>query len=93
MSRGNCFDASVGQEFYLIDAYLTMKTAIGVRVVVAVINNVVVIALLQYAMMTWTMNGTIGISLEYASLVFVRPQRLVAGGILHTISMIVAGPR
>ena len=57
------------------------------------INYVVVVALLQYTMVTWTVNGTIGIGLEYASLVFIRTKRLIAGGVLHTIGMIVAGTR
>ena len=75
MGGNNGQDMSFCVELQLIDTHLTVETMHGMRIVVPMINQVVVSVLLQYAVVPRTMNGAVGIGLQYASLILERPHR------------------
>ena len=54
------------------------------------IYDVVVVAFLQHAVVSWTMNGSIGIGLEDSSVVGIRTERTLGCGVIHTIAGILA---
>ena len=60
------------------------------RIVVAMIYDVVVVAFLEHAVVSWTMNGSIGIGLEDSSVVGIRTERTLGCGVIHTIAGILA---
>ena len=54
-----------------------METTVGVWIIVAVINDIVIIAFLEDTVMSGTVNGAVSIGFEDAATIGVRPQRLV----------------
>ena len=68
-------DGTVCIEFEFIDCHLTMESTVGMRIVMAMIYDVVVVAFLEHAVVSRTMNGSIGIGLEDSSVVGVRTER------------------
>ena len=60
------------------------------RIVVAMIYDVVVVAFLQHAVVSRTMNGSIGIGLKDSSVVGIRPERTLGCGVIHTVTGIFA---
>ena len=75
-------------KFKFVDTYLAMETTVGMRIVVAVIDYIVVITLLEHAVMPRTMYCAVSIRLKDAPLIFVGTERLVACGILHTVGVV-----
>ena len=83
-------DGTICIEFEFVDCHLTMESTVGMRIVVAMIYDVVVVAFLQHAVVSWTMNGSIGIGLEDSSVVGIRTERTLGCGVIHTIAGILA---
>ncbi len=75
MGGRNGLYRAVGGKFKLVDAQLTVETAVGVRIVVTVIDDVVVVALLQHAVMSRAVYGAVGIALKQAAAVGVGGPR------------------
>ena len=67
-----------------------MESTVGMRIVVAMIYDVVVVAFLQHAVVSWTMNGSIGIGLEDSSVVGVRTERTLGCGVIYAVAGILA---
>ena len=83
-------DGAVGIEFEFVDCYLTMESTVGMRIVVAMIYDVVVVAFLQHAVVSRTVNGSIGIGLEDSAVVGVRTERTLGCGVIYTVAGILA---
>ena len=83
-------DGTVCIEFEFIDSHLTMESTVGMRIVVAMIYDVVVVAFLQHAVVSRTMNGSIGIGLEDSAVVGIRTERTLGCGVIHTVTGIFA---
>ncbi len=56
----------------------------------AMIYDVVVVAFLQHAVVSRTMNGSIGIGLEDSSVVGVRTERTLGCGVIYAVAGILA---
>ena len=83
-------DGTVCIEFEFIDCHLTMESTVGMRIVVAMIYDVVVVAFLQHAVVSRTVNGSVGIGLEDSAVVGIRTERTLGCGVIHTIAGILA---
>ena len=83
-------DGTVCIEFEFIDCHLTMESTVGMRIVVAMIYDVVVVTFLEHAVVSRTMNGSVGIGLEDSSVVGIRTERTLGCGIIHTVTGILA---
>ena len=90
MGWNDLLDGAVGIEFEFIDCHLTMESTIGMWIVVAMIYDVVVVTFLEHAVVSWTMNGSVGIGLEDSAMVGVRTQWMLRSGIVYTIASILA---
>ena len=55
-----------------VDTKLAVEATVGVRIVVTVVDDVVVVALLQDAVVSGTVNGAVSISFENATAIFIR---------------------
>ena len=81
-------------EVQFVDANLSVEAMRGLWDVVAMVDDVVFVAVLQDAMMAGAMNGAVVVGFEDATLVFIGAHRSNgARGILHTIGVVVAGTR
>ena len=67
-----------------------MESTVGMRIVVAMIYDVVVVAFLQHAVVSRTVNGSIGIGLENGAVVGIRTERTLGCGVIHTVAGILA---
>ena len=83
-------DGAVGIEFEFVDCYLAMESTVRVRIVVAMIYDVVVVAFLQHAVVSRTVNGSVGIGLEDSAVVGIRTERTLGCSVVHTIAGILA---
>ena len=83
-------DGTVCIEFEFIDCHLTMESTVGMRIVMAMIYDVVVVAFLEHAVVSRTMNGSIGIGLEDSSVVGVRTERTLGCGVIYAVAGILA---
>ena len=83
-------DGSVGVEFQLVYCHLSVEATVGMRVVVAMINDVVVVAFLQHAVVTWSVHGSVGIGLEDGAVVGVGTHRMLSCGVIHAVAGILA---
>ena len=83
-------DGTVCIEFEFVDCHLTMESTVGMRIVVAMIYDVVVVAFLQHAVVSRTVNGSIGIGLEDSSVVGIRTKWTLGCGVIHTVAGILA---
>ena len=79
-------DSTVGIELEFIDSHLTMESTVGMRIVVAMIYDVVVVAFLQHAVVSRTVNGAVGIGLQYRAVVGIRTERTLGCCVIHTIA-------
>ena len=86
----NLLDSAVGIELEFIDCHLTMESTVGMRIVVAMIYDVVVVTFLEHAVVSRTMNGSIGIGLEDSSVVGVRTERTLGCGVIYAVAGILA---
>ena len=83
-------DGTVCIEFEFIDCHLTMESTIGMRIVVAMIYDVVVVAFLEHAVVSRTVNGSIGIGLEDSSVVGIRTEWTLGCGVIYAVAGILA---
>ena len=83
-------DGTVCIEFEFIDCHLTMESTVGMRIVVAMIYDVVVVTFLEHAVVSRTMNGSIGIGLEDSSVVGIRTERTLGCGVIYAVAGILA---
>ena len=83
-------DGTICIEFEFIDSHLTMESTVGVRIVVAMIYDVVVVAFLQHAVVSRTVNGTVGIGLEDGAVVGIRTEWTLGCCVIHTVAGILA---
>ena len=83
-------DGTVCIEFEFVDCHLTMESTVGMWIVVAMIYDVVVVAFLQHAVVSRTVNGSVGIGLEDSAVVGIRTERTLGCGIIHTVAGILA---
>ena len=90
MGWNDLLDGTVCIEFEFIDCHLTMESTIGMWIVVAMIYDVVVVAFLQHAVVSWTMNGSIGIGLEDSSVVGIRTEWTLGCGVIYAVAGILA---
>ena len=90
MGWNDFLDGTVCIEFEFIDCHLTMESTIGMRIVVAMIYDVVVVAFLEHAVVSRTVNGSIGIGLEDSSVVGIRTEWTLGCGVIHTVAGILA---
>ena len=60
------------------------------RIVVAMIYDVVVVAFLQHAVVSRTVNGAVGIGLQYRAVVGIRTERTLGCCVIHTVAGILA---
>ena len=67
-----------------------MESTVGVRIVVAMIYDVVVVAFLEHAVVSRTMNRSIGIGLEDGAVVGIRTERTLGCGVIYTVAGILA---
>ena len=67
-----------------------MESTVGMRIVVAMIYDVVVVAFLQHAVVSRTVNGSVGIGLEDGAVVGIRTERTLGCGVIHTVTGIFA---
>ena len=67
-----------------------MESTVGMRIVVAMIYDVVVVAFLEHAVVSWTMNGSIGIGLEDSSVVGIRTEWTLGCGVIYAVAGILA---
>ena len=67
-----------------------MESTVGVWIVVAMIYDVVVVAFLQHAVVSRTVNGSVGIGLENGAVVGIRTERTLGCCVIHTIAGIFA---
>ena len=79
-------DGTVCIEFEFVDCHLTMESTVGMWIVVAMIYDVVVVAFLQHAVVSRTVNGSVGIGLEDSAVVGIRTERTLGCGVIHTIA-------
>ena len=86
----NLLYSAVGIEFEFIDSHLTMESTVGVRIVVAMIYDVVVVAFLQHAVVARTVNSSVGIGLEDGAVVGIRTEWTLGCGVIHTVAGIFA---
>ena len=77
MSRDDFLNRPVCIECHAVDAKLAVETTVGVWIIVAVINDIVIIAFLKDTVVPGTVNGTVSIGFEDAAAIGVRTQRLV----------------
>ena len=77
MSRDDFLNRPVCIECHAVDAKLAVEATVGVWIVVAVINDIVIIAFLKDAVVAGTVNGSVSIGFEDAAAIGVRTQRLV----------------
>ena len=77
MGGGDFLNRSVCIECHAVDAKLAVEATVGVWIIVAVINDIVIITFLEDTVMSGTVNGTVSIGFEDAAAIGVRPQRLV----------------
>ena len=77
MSRDDFLNCPVCIECHAVDAKLAVEATVGVWIVVAVINDIVIIAFLKDAVVAGTVNGFVSIGFEDAAAIGVRTQRLV----------------
>ena len=83
-------DGAVGIEFEFIDCHLTMESTVGMWIVVAMIYDVVVVAFLQHAVVSRTVNGSVGIGLEDSAVVGIRTERTLGCGVIYAVAGILA---
>ena len=83
-------DGTVCIEFEFVDCHLTMESTVGMRIVVAMIYDVVVVAFLQHAVVSRTVNGSVGIGLEDGAVIGIRTERTLGCGVIHTVAGILA---
>ena len=83
-------DGTVCIEFEFIDCHLTMESTVGMWIVVAMIYDVVVVAFLQYAVVSRTMNGSVGIGLEDSAMVGIRTERTLGCSVIYAVAGIFA---
>ena len=93
MSGNKGFNTSIFGKLHTVHTKLTMKSAVGMRIIMTVIDHIIFIAFFQNAMMSRPMDCSIGIGFKNTSLIGVRPHRLVRSGILHPIGVVVTGTR
>ena len=86
----NLLYSAVGIEFEFIDSHLTMESTVGMRIVVAMIYDVVVVAFLQHAVVSRTVNGSVGIGLEDGAVIGIRTERTLGCCVIHTVAGIFA---
>ena len=86
----NLLYSAVGIEFEFIDSHLTMESTVGVRIVVAMIYDVVVVAFLQHAVVSRSVNGTVGIGLEDGAVVGIRTEWTLGCGVIYAVAGILA---
>ena len=67
-----------------------MESTIGMWIVVAMIYDVVVVTFLEHAVVSWTMNGSIGIGLEDSSVVGIRTEWTLGCGVIYAVAGILA---
>ena len=67
-----------------------MESTVGMRIVVAMIYDVVVVAFLQHAVVSRTVNSSVGIGLEDSAVIGIRTERTLGCGVIHTIAGILA---
>ena len=77
MSRDDFLNHPVCIECHAVDAKLAVEATVGVWIVVAVINDIVIIAFLKDAVVAGTVNGSVSIGFENAAAIGVGTQRLV----------------
>ena len=90
MGWDNLLYGTVCIEFEFIDCHLTMESTVGMRIVVAMIYDVVVVAFLQHAVVSRSVNGTVGIGLEDGAVVGIRTERTLGCCVIHTVAGILA---
>ena len=84
-------DITICFEPDFVDTQLAVESMHGVGVVVTMIDDVIVVSVNQEGMMSRSVNGSVGIGLQNAALIGVWTYRTdSAGGILHTIGVIMA---
>ena len=67
-----------------------MESTVGVRIVVAMIYDVVVVAFLQHAVVSRSVNGTVGIGLEDGAVVGIRTEWTLGCGVIYAVAGILA---
>ena len=95
MGGSDRLDVACFVELKTVDADLTMEAAVGMWIVVTMIDDVVflftlVVDLLEHRMMPGAMDRAVGIGLQDGSLVFVGTHGRGRCGILHVIGLVVA---
>ena len=83
-------DGTVCIEFEFVDCHLTMESTVGMRIVMAMIYDVVVVTFLEHAVVSRTMNGSIGIGLEDSSVVGIRTEWTLGCGVIYAVAGILA---
>ena len=91
MGGDDLLNLTVRGEVQLVDANLAVEAVRGLWDVVAVVDDVVLVAILQDAVMAGAVHGLVVVGLEDAALILVGPHRTRgARGILHAIGVVVA---
>ncbi len=67
-----------------------MDSTVGMRIVVAMIYDVVVVSFLQHAVVSRTVNASIGIGLDDSSVVGKWPERTLGCGVIYAVAGILA---
>jgi len=83
-------DGTICIEFEFVDCHLTMESTVGMWIVVAMIYDVVVVAFLQHAVVSRTVNGSVGIGLEDGAVVGIRTERTLGCGVIYAVAGILA---
>ena len=92
MCRKDRDDIAVGIEFQFVDAYLTVEPVNGLRIVVAVIDDVIMSLMLQDRVMTRSVNRLVFIRCQHLSFILERSHRSRCRcGILNAIGICMTG--
>ncbi len=77
MSRDDFLNRPVCIECHAVDGKLAVETTVGVWIIVAVINDIVIIAFLKDTVVAGTVNGSVSIGFEDTATIGVRTQGFV----------------
>ena len=75
MCRLDGQDITVLVKFYLVDTELTIEAVNGVRIVVTMIDDIVIIPVYKNGMMTRSVNGSVSVCYQNRTLVGIRADR------------------
>ena len=67
MSGNKGFNTSIFGKLHTVHTKLTMKSAVGMRIIMTVIDHIIFIAFFQNAMMSRPMNCSVGIGFKNTS--------------------------